>query len=197
MLKELFELVKSSAQDRVINNPDIPNDKNNEVIAEATNTVASGLRNIVAGGGVKNLLSLFGAKGGAGNLMSNPIVSMMIGHFANKLMNNYGLGASQAGNVAGGLIPDILGNLVRKTNDPGNNTFSLENLLNSITGGAAAEAIPQSQGGGIGLPDIFNESSNQGGGGLMDIVRKMAEGAQGQQQKNGGGLLDLIRGFTR
>ena len=180
MLKELFELVKSSAQDRVINNPDIPNDKNNEVIAEATNTVASGLRNIVAGGGVQNLLSLFGAKGGAGNLMSNPIVSMMIGHFANKLMNNYGLGASQAGNVAGGLIPDILGNLVRKTNDPGNNTFS-----------------PQSQGGGIGLPDIFNESSNQGGGGLMDIVRKMAEGAQGQQQKNGGGLLDLIRGFTR
>ena len=197
MLKELFELVKSSAQDRVINNPDIPNDKNNEVIAEATNTVASGLRNIVAGGGVQNLLSLFGAKGGSGNLMSNPIVSMMIGHFANKLMNNYGLGASQAGNVAGGLIPDILGNLVRKTNDPGNNTFSLENLLNSITGGAAAEAIPQSQRGGIGLPDIFNESSNQGGGGLMDIVRKMAEGAQGQQQKNGGGLLDLIRGFTR
>ena len=63
MLEELFNLVKGSAQDTVINNPDIPNEHNNEVIAEATNTVASGLRNMVAGGGLQNILFLFGNKG--------------------------------------------------------------------------------------------------------------------------------------
>ena len=59
MLKELFELVKNQATESVINNPAVPNEQNNEVVAEATNTVASGLRNIVAGGGVQSLLGLF------------------------------------------------------------------------------------------------------------------------------------------
>jgi hypothetical protein len=47
MLKELFDLVKGEATDTVINNPDVPNQYNNDVVAEATNTVASGLRNLL------------------------------------------------------------------------------------------------------------------------------------------------------
>lgn len=200
MLKELFELVKGTAQNTVINNPAIPNEQNNEVIAEATNTVASGLRNIVAGGGVQNILSLFGGKGQGGGLLSNPIVNMMIGHFAGKLMSKYGLGGPQANSVANGLIPEVIGNLINKTNDPNNSSFSLENLLKSITGGASTEVLQPPQGGsGFNLPDILNNMSggNQGGG-LMDIVTKMAQGAQGQQQRNGGGgLMDLIKGFIK
>ena len=95
MLKELFDLVKGEATDTVINNPDVPNQYNNDVVAEATNTVASGLRNLVAGGGVQNVLSLFG--GGNTNkksLLSNPIVSMMMGHFASKLMNKFRMGTN-------------------------------------------------------------------------------------------------------
>lgn len=200
MLKELFELVRGTAQESVINNPAVPNERNDEVIAEATNTVASGLRNIVAGGGVQNLLSLLGNKSQAGNLMRNPIVNMMIGHFAGKLINKYGFGGAQANSVANGLIPEVLGNLVNKTNDPGDNTFSLENLLNSITGGKSAEVLQHRGGGnGFNLPGLLNEESveSQGGsGGLMDIITKMAEGAQAQQQRNGGGgLMDLIKGF--
>ena len=60
MLEELFKLVKGSAGDSVINNPDVPNEHNNEVVAEATNTVASGLRNMVAGGGLAFLQTNFG-----------------------------------------------------------------------------------------------------------------------------------------
>lgn len=202
MLKELFELVRGTAQESVINNPAVPNERNDEVIAEATNTVASGLRNIVAGGGVQNLLALLGNKSQAGNLMRNPIVNMMIGHFAGKLINKYGFGGAQANSVANGLIPEVLGNLVNKTNDPGDNTFSLENLLNSITGGKSAEVLQHRGGGnGFNLPGLLNEESveSQGGsGGLMDIITKMAEGAQAQQQRNGGGgLMDLIKGFMR
>ena len=37
MLQELFNLVKGSAGESVINNPDVPNQQNNEVVAEATN----------------------------------------------------------------------------------------------------------------------------------------------------------------
>jgi len=192
MLKELFDLVKGNATDTVINNPDVPNEYNNEVVAEATNTVASGMRNIVAGGGIQSLLSLF--RGGGGNkksLLSNPIVSMMMGHFAGKLMNKFNMNNNQANSLSGNLIPNVLSSLINKTNDPNDSRFSLENLLGSITGN-------KSNTGGGGLQDVlrqFNGGGTNTGGGLMDIVKSLAGGAQQQQKKNGN-LLDLIRGFT-
>lgn len=193
MLKELFELVKGNATDTVINNPDVPNEYNNEVVAEATNTVASGMRNIVAGGGIQSLLSLF--RGGGGNkksLLSNPIVSMMMGHFAGKLMNKFNMNNNQANSLSGNLIPNVLSSLINKTNDPNDSRFSLENLLGSITGNKGNT-------GGGGLQDVLQQftggDSGTGGGGLMDIVKNLAGGAQQQQKKNGN-LLDLIKGFT-
>ena len=209
MLEELFNLVKGAAGDAVINNPDVPNEQNNEVVAEATNTVASGLRNMVAGGGLQSIISMFNNKdqqsGGSSNLLNNPIVNMMIGHFSGKLTGKYNMGTTQANNVAGSLIPGVMSNLISKSNDPANNGFSLEGLLNSITGGKTAEVVQQQQNSGnsvFNFQDLigrFSGSDGQsGGGGLMDIVSKLAGGAQNQQQRNGGGgLMDLIRGFIK
>src|SRR5688572_18885828 len=196
MLKELFDLVKGQATETVINNPDVPNQYNNEVVAEATNTVASGLRNVVAGGGVQNILSMFGGNPNKKSLLSNPIVSMMMGHFASKLMNKFNMGPSQANNLSGNLIPNVLGTLINKSNDRNDSTFSLEKLLASITGGRSNEVTSQSGGLG-GLLNQFNGGSRGNGGGLLDIVKTLAGGAQEQQQRNGGSLLDLIKGFAR
>ena len=196
MLKELFELVKGQANETVINNPAVPNEQNNEVVAEATNTVASGLRNIVAGGGVQSLLALFGGGNDKKSLLGNPIVSMMMGHFAGKLMNKFNMNNSQANNLSGTLIPSVLGSLINKTNNPNDQAFSLENLLGSITGNKSGFATGQ----GGGLQDLLSQLSGggaQGGGGMMDIIKDLAGGAQQQQQANGGGLLDIIKGFTR
>ena len=201
MLEELFNLVKSAAGSSVINNPDVPNDKNNDVVAEATSTVASGLRNIVAGGGVGSLVSLFNKKDDnqqSGGLMSNPIVAMMVGHFASKLMNKFNMSGSQASNVSSSLIPNVINSLVNKSNDQSSG-FSLDNLLNSITGGKAAEVASADNSGG-GLSSILNSlgGGSGNGGGLMDVITKLAGGAQAEQQKNGGGgLMDLIKGFIK
>lgn len=209
MLEELFNLVKGAAGDSVVNNPDVPNEHNNEVVAEATNTVASGLRNMVAGGGLQNIISMFTNKGtdqgGGKGILSNPIVNMMIGHFAGKLMSKFNLGGDKANNVASSLIPNVISNLINKTNDPNNSTFSLEGLLNSITGGKTAEVVQEQQSSGnsgFNFNDLIGQftggGQSVGGGGLMDIVSKLAGGAQTQQQKNGGGgLMDLIKGFIK
>lgn len=215
MLEELFNLVKGSAQETVVNNPEVPNDQNDEIVAEATNTVASGLRNMVAGGGLQNILSLFGnntggnqQQQGSSGLLSNPIVNMMVGHFAGKLMSKFNLGGAQANNVANNLIPSVISNLVNKSNDPGNGSFSIESLLNSITGGASNQVVQQQQesgNSGFNISDLIgqftgggNTQQSGGGGGLMDIVSQLAGGAQAQQQKNGGGgLMDLIKGFMQ
>ena len=196
MLKELFDLVKGEATETVINNPDVPNQYNNDVVAEATNTVASGLRNLVAGGGTQNVLSLFEGNTNKKSLLSNPIVSMMMGHFASKLMNKFNMGTNQANNLSGNLIPNVLGTLINKSNDANDSAFSLEKLLASITGGRSNEVT--SQGGGLGgLLKQFNGGGQSNGGGLLDIVKTLAGGAQEQQQRNGGSLLDLIKGFAR
>jgi hypothetical protein len=210
MLEELFNLVKGTAEDSVINNPDVPNEHNDAVVAEATNTVASGLRNMVAGGGLENIISLFNNKGtgqdaGKG-LLSNPIVNMMIGHLAGKLMTKFNLGGKQASSVASNLIPGAIGNLISKTNDPDNSTFSLEGLLNSITGGKTAEVVQEQQNSGnsgFNFQDLIGQftgggGQTGGGSGIMDIVSKLAGGAQNQQAQNGGGgLMDLINGFIK
>lgn len=199
MLKELFDLVKGTATETVFNNKEVPNEKNVEVVAEATNTVASGLRNIVAGGGLQSLLALFqGGNSDKKGLLSNPIVSMMMGHFAGKLMTKYNMNNTRANSLSGSLIPGALESLITKTNDPNDNAFSLENLLGSITGYKNETVTAGQTSGGIG--DLIGQlaDGNQGGsGGMLDIIKTMAGGAQQQQQRNGGSLLDLIKGFAR
>jgi hypothetical protein len=155
----------------------------------------------VAGGGVGSLVSLFNKKDDnqqSGGLMSNPIVAMMVGHFASKLMNKFNMSGSQASNVSSSLIPNVINSLVNKSNDQSSG-FSLDNLLNSITGGKAAEVASADNSGG-GLSSILNSlgGGSGNGGGLMDVITKLAGGAQAEQQKNGGGgLMDLIKGFIK
>lgn len=200
MLEEIFNLVKGAAQQSVIENPEIDNSHNDAVVAEATDTVASGLRNMVAGGGLQNIISLFNGnkdeQGSQSGILSNPIVNMMVGHFVGKLMNKFNMNSNQANQVANSLIPSVLSNLVQKTNSSDNNGFSLEGLLNSLTGGQATQ---QSQG-GLNVQDIISQftQGGQGGGGIADIISQFTQGAQQQQQKNGGGgLMDLIKGFMK
>lgn len=211
MLEELFKLVREGSHDVVVNNPDIPNEHNDEVMAEATNTVASGLRNMVAGGGLKSIIALFQNKdeqsnGNSGGLLNNPLVSMMIGHFAGKLTTKFNIDESKADNVAKSLIPNVLGNLISKSNDPADNGFSLEKLLNSITGGKTNEVVEEQQKSGksgFSFKDLISKvlgggDQQGGGGGLMDIITKLAGGALSQQKRNGGGgLLNLIKGFFK
>ncbi len=157
---------------------------NINVVAEATNTVASGLRNVVAGGGVQSLLSLFGSGSNKKGLLGNPIVSMMMGHLAGKLMNKFNMNNSQANNLSGSLIPNVLGSLINKTNDPNDQGFSLEKLLGSITGNKNIAGGQNSGGGGL-LDQLkqFGGVGEGSGGGIMDIVKSLAGGAQQQQQK--------------
>ena len=203
MLEELFNLVKGVVNENSETSSSVPADKHNEVVAEATNTVASGLRNMVSGGGLQSLVSLFqGNKGQSGSsLLNNPIVSMMIGHFAGKLMSKFQLGSGQASSLASSLIPNVINGLVNKTNDPNDQSFTLDKLLNSITGGKASEATQKAGSTGGGLGDLLGQltgGSGSGGGALGNIISSLAGGAMQQQEKNGGGgLMDLIKGFIK
>jgi len=200
MLEELFNLVKGNAQETVINNPAVPNEQNEAVIASATHTVAEELQNTLAGGGAQNVLSLFNS-GNSGGLLNNPIVSNMINSFTNKLTNDHGVAPAQASGIAGNLIPDILGKLINRTNDPNDKGFDLGSIISSLTGGSTSGGST----GGFDLGGILGKFSgglDTDGDGkveLSDIMSKITGGAkQAQaQQSSGGGLMDMIKGFMK
>jgi hypothetical protein len=214
MLDQLFNLVKQFGQESVVNNPEVPNQYNQDIMADATKTVASGFQNIMAGGGFQNILDLFkgnsnnaqAGNSGIGSLMKNPIVTMMVGYFINKLVSKYKMSPSSASNVANNLIPSTLNSLIQKTTstDPQNDAFDFNDLISSLTGGN----VPTSEsGGGFNFQGLLNQltgggGANQGGNGfdLQDIVSQVTRGMQKNQQQatsSSGGLMDLIKGFMQ
>jgi hypothetical protein len=216
MLDQLFNIVKQFGQDTVVNNPEVPNEHNEDVMADATKTIASGFKNVLAGGGFESILDLFKGGGGSsagvsaggiGGLLKNPIVSMMVGYFISKLVGKYKMNPSSASSVANNLIPNALSKLINQTNDPNNPNATLDGLIGSLTGGGEQ---PASNGGGSSqLQDILDNftgggNSGSGGGGfnLQDIIGQLTNKAQNSFQDNdggssGGGLMDLIKGFIK
>ena len=209
MLENLFNLIKEQGVDDVINNPGIPNEQNNAVLAEATHSVADGLQGVLAGGGLQNVLSLFSngnnnTGGCISGLLNNPIVGNIISSFTNKLTNNHGIPGDQASGIANSLIPNVLSNLVNRTNDPNNNSFDINSLIGSLTGGGQAQS---GGAGGFDLQGILSnltsggmDANGDGHVGLDDIMSKITGGAKQQQQQaqtSGGGLMDMIQGFLK
>ena len=206
MLENLFNLIKEQAAEPVINNPVIPNEKNDAVIADATHSVADGLQGVLAGGGLQNILSMFGGgnAGDASGLLNNPIVSSIIGNFTNKLVSNHGVDSNQASGIASNLIPSVISNLISKTNNPSDSSFNINSIIGSLTGGGGQAAAGTSGGfdfgslvskfaGGAGL-----DANGDGKVDLSDIISKVTGGAQQQQaQSGGGGLMDMIKGFMK
>ena len=217
MLDQLFNIVKQFGQDTVVNNPDVPNEYNQEVMADATQTIAGGFKNIVAGGGLQNILDLFkgggstsgggtSSGGGIGGLLKNPIVSMMVGYFISKLVKKYSMSPSVASGVANSLIPNSLNGLIDQTKDPNNASLNLDGLIGSLIGGGDSS---EQKGGGSPLQDLLEKftggggSSSGGGGGfdLQDIISKFTQKSQNsfenEKSGGGGGLMDLIKGFIK
>ena len=202
MLENLFNLIKEHGTDAVINNPAVPNEKNEAVLADATHSVADGLQGELAGGGLQNILSLFSGSGNTvsgGSLLNNPIVSNIIRNFKDKLTGNHGIANEQATSIASNLIPNAVSSLINKTNDPADNSFDINSIIGSLTGGTT-----QQGGGGFDLSSLLGKFTNGGLGaspdghaGLADIISKVTGGAQQQQAQTGGGLMDMIKGFIK
>lgn len=202
MLENLFNLIKEQGQEAVIENPAVPNEQNNAVLASATSSVAEGLQGVLAGGGLSDIMSMFGgthnsaaSSNGLSGLLNNPIVGNIVRSFTDKLTNQHGIAQDQANGIAGSLIPNVISKLITRTQDPNDSGFDMNSIIGSLTGGGT-------QGGGFDLQGLLGKF---GGGGLdtdgdgkveiSDIVSRVTSGAKQQQSSGGGGLMDMIKGF--
>ena len=210
MLDQLFNIVRNIGQDTVVKNPEVPNEKNEAVMAEATNTIASGFQNILAGGGFRNILDLFkgrktnnSSSGGIGGLLKNPIVTMMVGYLISKLVSKHNIKPAAASNLAQQLIPGSLNTLINDTNDPDNKQTTLDRLINSLIGknGSNGNDVENSP-----LQDILDkendqpgEVENNNGSFLQDLIGNLTHKAQnniGETRREGrGGIMDMLKGL--
>ena len=162
MLENIKDLVRQYAGDSIINNPSIPNDRNEEAVADASHSIVSGLKGEVANGNVNGVVDLF--KGGPEASQNSPVAQNIKSGFVQELVKKFGLDHGKAAGIAGSLIPAVLGKFVYKTNDPNDKSFDLQSIISNLTGGA-------------GLNDIMGKLGGSNGthqdGGMMDKVKGM------------------------
>ena len=162
MLDQLSELVKQYGTEAVVNNTAVPNENNEGVMDEASNSIFSGLQQMVSEGGTAQLAELFSGNNAA--TTSNPVVQKLTEQLSGNLGQKFGLDSSAAGGIATSLIPKVLGSLIGKAKNPNDSSFEISDLVNAISGG-------------------------QGNAGLMDAISKY--GGQFGLDQNNDGKVDM------
>lgn len=165
MFDQILSLVKEHAGSAIINNNDIPNDKNDAAVETATHSIMDTLKDAVQSGNMSDVMSLF--NNGGSNVSSNPLTQNMQGNLIEKLMQKFGLNNSQAGGIASSLIPSVLGKLVHKTNDPNDSSFDLSSILSHFGGSNFDVGSVLSKFG------LGGGSNNGQGGGIMDSLKNI------------------------
>jgi hypothetical protein len=174
MFEQLTQLVQQFGQEAVVKNDAIPNEQNEAVMEEAGNSIFSSLQQIASEGGVEKLAGLL--QGNNAQDSSNPAVQQITQQLTGSLGEKFGLNNSDAAGVAGNLIPQILGGLVNKANDP-NDSFQITDLVGAITGGDAQSAgimdaiskygtqfgLDQNADGKLDMQDAIAVTKNKGG----------------------------------
>lgn len=148
MFENLLNLVKEHAGEAIVNNPAIPNEKNDEAIHATTNSIVDTLKGQLTSGNLSSIMDMF--KGGGAAVNASSVGTAVHGNVVTDLMSKFGIDNAQASNIASSLIPKVMENFVSKTNDPNDKSFDVSSIVSSLGGGSAAGGI-----GGM-LKGLFN-----------------------------------------
>lgn len=132
MFDNLLNLVKEHAGDAIINNPAIPNEKNDDAISHSTTSMMNTLKQQAASGKLDGIMDMFKQSGGAS--AGNPVMSAMNNNMVSDLMGKFGIDKNQAGQIASTIIPQVMNKVVSKTNDPNDSSFTMDGIMSSIGG---------------------------------------------------------------
>lgn len=148
MFEQLLSLVKENAGNDIMNNNAIPNERNDEAVETATQSISETFQSAIQGGNVNEVMQLF--NNGGGNTSSLTLTQNMQGNLMEKLMQKFGLSNAQAGGIASSLIPMVLNKLTHKTNDPNDGNFDVGSVLSQFGLGNNNKNSGDNKGGGLG-----------------------------------------------
>lgn len=143
MLDKIAQLVREQAQDAIVKNPQVPDDKNEEAI----NTTASSLMEQLTGGkSGLNLQSISGLFQGSDDVEGNQATSKITSGVADNLMKKLGIDNAAATSIANKVIPMVLSRMKSKANDPNDNDFDLSDMLGKFGKGDAGSIMGKLKG---------------------------------------------------
>lgn len=154
MLDQLLQIVQQNGQQAVVENAAVPNEQNQAVLQEASNSIMAGLQSMLAEGKGQDVMSLLQGDGDHGT--GNPAVSQMTNNFMNNITEKFGISKDAAGGIANNLIPSVIGSLISKVKAGGNGGgFDLSGIIGSLTAkggsGGSFNDIINNVGGALGL----------------------------------------------
>lgn len=182
MLDILQSLVQQASQQAVVENPAVPNEKNNDVMSTITSSLMSGLGSQLASPqGISQIAGLF--KGGNQVSAGNPVVNAITQNAVNSLAEKFGFNPAMANGIVQSVLPMVMSQLVSKVNDPKDNSINMEGLVQGLAG---------NQGNGLDVAGIMGSFSNAMSDGKLDMQDVM--NIAGQATK-GGGLGNMLGGL--
>jgi len=198
MLDQLLKMITSQGEQDVIQNPAIPNELNTQVLGEAGNSIFSGLQQMLAGGGLAQVMQLLGGgrqpgQGmGIAGLLSSPVVQNMIQSFTGRLTGQYNLSPEVAQNVGQSLIPQVLSQFSQRVNDPSDSSLDFNSVLQSLTGGQVS---------GTDFNQLAGRLSQGGfdrdGDGDVDLEDLIGSVSSAARQQGGANFMEMVSGFLK
>lgn len=134
MLDQLVKLVEQNAGDAIVKNKAIPDQFNNAAIQEVAGSIFNTLKGQVSQGNMQQVVSMFQGGTNQSSLASNPMVTQMVSTVAASFASKFGVSSSQAQSIVSSLLPTVLNQFVKKTNDPKDNSFDLSSMMKTMSG---------------------------------------------------------------
>jgi Ca2+-binding EF-hand superfamily protein len=198
MFEQLMDLVKQNSQEAIVNNPAVPNEQNDAVMETAGSSIMSTLQGMLSGGGASSVLNLFN-QGNQADVSNHPVTQAASSNLVSTLMSKFGISGDKAGGIASMLLPVIMSKLVNKTNDSNDNSFNIQGIFNSLSGGKT---------GGMDIGSLVSQfggnaldKNHDGKVDLSDLTAAFSGGGDNNTQQanttqsGGGGIMDTISGL--
>jgi hypothetical protein len=128
MLEQLTQLIQQSGLQSVINNPEVPNEHNDAVIAEAQNSILSTFSQLNANGETQQVNEALASA-------DHPVTQNIQQNFAGNIMEKFGINSATATSIAATLIPTVL-NAIKGGGGASGATggFNIQDILSSLSG---------------------------------------------------------------
>jgi len=136
MFEQLSQLVEQYGNDTVVKNNAIPNELNQAVLSETSNSIFASLQKMASQG---DLSQFVGILQGTNINNTNPAVIEITANVSNSLAEKFGLSTADATGAASNMVPQILESLVGKAKDPKDSSFNISDIISSLTGGDSAQ----------------------------------------------------------
>lgn len=131
MLDQLLKLVEQNARQSILENRAIPDQLNNAAIKEVTNQIFNGIKGEVTQGHMDQVISLFQA---GVTKQQNPVLTAIVDNVTRNLVSKFNLAPEVARGVADQIVPQVMAQVIKKTNDPRDIDFDLQQMLRGMSG---------------------------------------------------------------